>query len=203
MNSLYDYIFSKNKKKAKSRINEKKRQPLSFDARALTCGILIATSLGLPTNVALGQTDDIQLGLPVSSVQGPAGEVMSRQKLAALQPELRGPIASSLSIDQAMNETLMQSPRAASLRLQLGIAKSGVARATELPNPSIFMDNGYKAEFTYRYGVSVPIEPPWKLALRLLAAKKQIALADLQIAKGLWVLRGDIRRTYAAALIAQ
>lgn len=122
---------------------------------------------------------------------------------ASLQPELRGLKTESLSIDQAMNETLLQSPRAASLRLQLGIAKSAKIRATEMPNPSLMMDNGYKAEFTYRYGVSIPIEPPWKMALRLLAAKNQIRLADLQIAKGLWALRGDIRRAYTQVLIAQ
>lgn len=60
---------------------------------------------------------------------------------------LRGPMALPLSIDQAMSETLTGSPRAASLRLQLGIAKSGLIRATELPNPSIFMDNGYRLNF--------------------------------------------------------
>ncbi len=122
---------------------------------------------------------------------------------ASLQPELRGMKTESVSIDQAMNETLLQSPRAASLRMQLGIAKSARIRATELPNPSLMMDNGYKAEFTYRYGVSIPIEPPWKMALRLLAAKNQIRLADLQISKGLWALRGDIRRAYTQAIIAQ
>lgn len=119
------------------------------------------------------------------------------------QQPLRGPIVGSLSINQAMDETLMKSPRAASIRLELGIAKSTRIRATELPNPSFIVDNGYKAEFTYRYGVSVPIEPPWKLVLRLVAAKKQIGLADLQIAKGLWFLRGDIRRSYTEALLAQ
>lgn len=116
---------------------------------------------------------------------------------------LRGPMALPLSIDQAMSETLTASPRAASLRLQLGIAKSGLIRATELPNPSIFMDNGYRAEFTYRYGFTVPIEPPWKLALRILAAKKQIKLADLEISKGLWALRGDIRQAYTEVLVSQ
>jgi cobalt-zinc-cadmium efflux system outer membrane protein len=128
------------------------------------------------------------------------------EKIAAVvnnEPRLRGPIGNSLSIDQAMDETLMQSPRAASIRLELGIAKSARIRATELPNPSFIIDNGYRAEFTYRYGVSIPIEPPWKLALRLIAAKKQIGLTDLQIAKGLWLLRGDIRRNYTEALLAQ
>lgn len=160
---------------------------------------LVEVTLSSPAIGATGQSCDD----PVRATSGVASGQTVRQQIAALQPELRGPISGPLSIDQAMNETLLRSPRAASLRLQLGIAKSSLVRATELPNPSIFMDNGYKAEFTYRYGFSVPIEPPWKLALRLLAAKKQIKLADLQIAKGLWALRGDIRRTYTEALIAQ
>ncbi len=113
------------------------------------------------------------------------------------------PLCQRLSIDQAMTETLMQSPRAASLRLQLGIAKSQLVRATKLPNPNIFMDNGYKAEFTYRYGWTIPIEPPWKLALRIIAAKKTIRLADLEIAKGLWALRSDVRKAYTEVLITQ
>lgn len=202
MNSLYNCISSKTNR-PKSAVKRIRKCKLSFDVRLLGYCIVIGTSLGLPNSGAAAQSGSSHLTVPKSSTTLTPGGAISRQTLAALQPELRGPIANSLSIDQAMNETLMQSPRAASLRLQLGITKSGVVRATELPNPSIFMDNGYKAEFTYRYGVSVPIEPPWKLALRLLAAKKQIVLADLQIAKGLWALRGDIRRTYAAALIAQ
>lgn len=124
-------------------------------------------------------------------------------RLSALDIPLRPGIEQSLSLDQAMTETLVQSPRAASLRLQLAIAKSALVRAKQLPNPTIFMDNGYKAEFTYRYGVSVPIEPPWKLALRVLAAKKQIQLADLEISKALWSLRGEIRRAYAEVLVAR
>jgi len=116
---------------------------------------------------------------------------------------LRGPVTNPVSITQAMSETLTQSPRAASLRLQLGIAKSEVVRATQMPNPSFLMDNGYRAEFTYRYGVAIPLEPPWKMALRIIAAKKQIKRVDLEISKSLWALRGDIRRAYTEVLIAQ
>lgn len=97
----------------------------------------------------------------------------------------------------------MRSPRAAALRFQIGIAKSAYPRATEMPNPTIFFDNGYKAEFTYRYGVTIPMEPPWKLALRLIAAKRQVRGADLEIARSLWLLRGDIRRSYTELVVAQ
>lgn len=151
----------------------------------------------------------INICSPIANSQQTAvGKVASAQPVLAqgngpLEVPLRGPVTAPVSMGQAMSETLMQSPRAASLRLQLGIAQSGLIRATEMPNPSIFMDNGYKAEFTYRYGVSVPVEPPWKMALRIIAAKKEIRRVDLEIAKALWSLRGDIRRAYTEVVISQ
>lgn len=129
--------------------------------------------------------------------------VVAQNSSAPLEVPLRGPVTQPVSMGQAMTETLMQSPRAASLRLQLGIAKSNLVRATQMPNPNIFMDNGYRAEFTYRYGFSVPIEPPWKMALRIIAAKKEVKRVDLEIARALWALRGDIRRAYTEVLIGQ
>lgn len=117
--------------------------------------------------------------------------------------DLRGPMGNSLTIGQAMNETLINSPRAAAVRFNLGITKSELIRATELPNPTIFMDSGYKAEFTYRYGVVSAIEPPWKLVFRILAAKKQIKQTDFEIRNALWQLRGDIRKAYTELVVAQ
>ncbi|MCA9801006.1 MAG: TolC family protein [Cyanobacteria bacterium HKST-UBA02] len=140
--------------------------------------------------------------VPGSTAIAASGPVKGSKDLSAIPP-LRPAIVPSLSIKQAMEETLMRSPRATSMRLMLGIAKSSRVRATELPNPTAFMDNGYRAEFTYRYGFLVPVEPVWKLAFRLLAAKNEIKLADLEIAKGLWALRGDIRRAYNQALVDQ
>lgn len=109
----------------------------------------------------------------------------------------------SLSLDAALNEALLLSPRAAALRLQLGIAKSNLARATQMPNPSIFMDNGYRAEYTYRYGASLPVEFPWKVALRIISAKKSISIADLEINKALWAFRCEVRRAYTEVVVAQ
>lgn len=116
---------------------------------------------------------------------------------------LRGPMGDSLTIGQAMNETLVNSPRAAAVRFNLGITKSELYRATEMPNPTIFMDSGYKAEFTYRYGVTIPVEPPWKIVFRILAAKKQIKQTDFEIRNALWQLRGDIRKAYTELVVAQ
>ncbi len=116
---------------------------------------------------------------------------------------LRGPMGDNLTINQAMNETLVNSPRAAAVRFNLGITKSELWRASEMPNPTIFMDSGYKAEFTYRYGVTIPVEPPWKIVFRILAAKKQIKQTDLEIRNALWQLRGDIRKAYTELVVAQ
>lgn len=116
---------------------------------------------------------------------------------------LRGPMGDSMTIGQAMNETLVNSPRAAAVRFNLGITKSELWRATEMPNPTIFMDSGYKAEFTYRYGVTIPVEPPWKIVFRILAAKKQIKQTDFEIRNALWQLRGDIRKAYTELVVAQ
>lgn len=108
-----------------------------------------------------------------------------------------------MTIVEAMNETLANSPRASAVRLQLGITKSQLIRATELPNPTFFFDNGYKAEFTYRHGASIPIEPPWKLAFRVLSAKRQIRQVDFEIRNALWQLRGEIRKAYTELVVAQ
>lgn len=116
---------------------------------------------------------------------------------------LRGPMGDAMTISQAMNETLINSPRASAVRFNLGVTRAQLIRATELPNPTIFMDSGYRAEFTYRYGATLPIEPPWKLVFRVLAAKKQIKQTDFEIRNALWQLRGDIRRAYTELVVAQ
>ena len=103
---------------------------------------------------------------------------------------------------KALDETLLVGPRAASARSQLGITKALYAQATVLPNPALEFDNGY-AELSYRFGVAIPIEPPWKLVFRLLAAKAQVGTAYLQIQQLLWSLRADARRNYTQLVIAE
>jgi len=116
--------------------------------------------------------------------------------------ELRG-ITKNLALPIALDEALMNSPRTDAIRRQLGITKSNLIRATELPNPTLFMDNGYRAEFTYRYGVTAPIEMPWKLALRIILAKNQIKQTDREILKSLWYFRATVRRAYTELIVAQ
>lgn len=112
-------------------------------------------------------------------------------------------IAGEISLDQALNETFAQSPRAASVRLQLGIAKSAIPQALTFPNPSLIVYNGFVAEQTYQLGASVPIEQPWKVFFRLVSAKQQIKQADLEIQRTLWLLRSNVRRAFLEVVLAE
>ncbi len=115
-----------------------------------------------------------------------------------LTPTLEG----AVTVQQALDQTLLQGPRAAAARAMLGIAKAQIVQAKILPNPAIEFDNGY-AELSYRVGVAIPIEPPWKLIFRLNAAKTQLGAAELQMEQALWSLRADIRRAYTELVIAE
>lgn len=111
--------------------------------------------------------------------------------------------AQTLNLRTAFDETLLSGPRAASIRAQLGIARSAYAQATVFPNPAVVIDNGYRAEQTYRFGAAFGIEPPWKVAFRFLVAKREVTKADLEIQRTLWILRNDVRRAYLDIVVAQ
>lgn len=108
-----------------------------------------------------------------------------------------------LGLSQAFNETLLSSPRSASIRQKLGITKAAYAQALTFPNPSFLLYNGFRAEQTYQVGSSIPIEPPWKVAFRLLAARAQVKETDLEIAQSLWNLRNNTRRAYLDLVLAK
>ncbi len=55
-----------------------------------------------------------------------------------------------LSVVEALNEALKNSPRASAIRSHLAIARSGYAAATQAPNPNLFMDRGLMAEQVMR-----------------------------------------------------
>ncbi len=116
---------------------------------------------------------------------------------------IKAGVEKTLLLPAAFDEGLIKSPRTEAIRRQLGITRSQLIRATEFPNPSIFMDNGYKAEFTYRYGVTIPIEPPWKFILRVALAKNQIRQTNFEILRGLWTYRASVRRAYTELVVAQ
>ncbi len=104
-------------------------------------------------------------------------------------------------LSAVFDESLVNSPRAATIRAQLGISKAAYAQARTLPNPSFFFlhDSAQKAT---QIGGSIPIEPPWKLAFRLLMAKAQIKQTDFEIQRNLWQLRTIVRRAYLDTVIA-
>ena len=102
----------------------------------------------------------------------------------------------------AFDETLINSPRAATLRAQLGISRAAYAQALTLPNPSFFFLND-TAQKARQLGASIPIESPWKLAFRLLLAKSQIKLTDIEIQRNLWQLRSSVRRAYLDVVMAK
>ncbi|MBX9691592.1 MAG: TolC family protein [Cyanobacteria bacterium] len=111
-------------------------------------------------------------------------------------------MAGTVTLSGAFDETLMNSPRAANVRAQLGISRAAYAQALTLPNPSFFFleDTAQRAR---QIGASIPIEPPWKLAFRLLLSKSQIKLTDLEIQRNLWQLRSNVRRAYLDVVMAK
>lgn len=104
-------------------------------------------------------------------------------------------------LSAVFDESLINSPRAANMRAQLGISRAAYAQALTLPNPSFFFIND-TAQLARQVGASIPIEPPWKLAFRLLLAKSQIKQTDFEIQRNLWQLRSTVRRGYLDVVMA-
>jgi outer membrane protein, heavy metal efflux system len=108
-----------------------------------------------------------------------------------------------LKVRIVLNESLLNSPRVAAIRAQLGIQKALYAAATQMPDPVLFRDEGALAEGVRRIGPQVTYEPPWKLAFRLLAAKNQVQETKQEILNTLWQFRNDVRRGYTEVVVAQ
>lgn len=116
-------------------------------------------------------------------------------------PQQVSPQQSEVPLSAVFDESLLNSPRAANIRAQLGISKAAYAQALTLPNPSFFFLND-TAQLASQFGASMPIEPPWKLAFRLLLAKSQVKQADFEIQRNLWQLRSTVRRAYLDVVMA-
>lgn len=108
-----------------------------------------------------------------------------------------------VSLSQALDETLTKSPRAAAIRAQLPIAKAGIAQAAMAPNPSLFYDRGLLAENVRRVGETTVFDPPWKLAFRVLSAKRYYDQNKIDLLTTLWSLRATARRAFTDAVVAQ
>ncbi len=108
-----------------------------------------------------------------------------------------------ISVINALNQALINSPRAAAIRGFFPIARANYAAATMVPNPLFFMDRGLMAEQVMRIGPVLTFEPPWKLVFRLLATKKLVSQVKTDLLTSLWQLRADTRRAYMEVVVAQ
>jgi cobalt-zinc-cadmium efflux system outer membrane protein len=108
-----------------------------------------------------------------------------------------------LRLTGALDEGLMKSPRAASARAILPVARSAYAQALTFPNPVFLYIENFKADQVRQIGPVIPMEPPWKVLFRLFATKQDVSQADKQVIQNLWLLRADIRRAYVDLVVAQ
>jgi cobalt-zinc-cadmium efflux system outer membrane protein len=140
----------------------------------------------------------------VSEPAKPGGETGSNPPTPAEQEmELASQAGTAIKLRAVLNEALLNSPRVAATRAQLGIQKALYAAATQMPDPVFFRDEGAIAEGVRRVGPQVTYEPPWKLAFRLLAAKRQVQETKQEILGTLWQFRNDVRRAYTEVVVAQ
>lgn len=111
--------------------------------------------------------------------------------------------AQPLTLSTAMNRGLLYSPRSATARAQLPVARAAYLQASVMPNPSFIYLQNFKADKVREIGVQLPVEPPWKMAFRMLAVKRQVAQTDIEVGQTLWNLRADLRRAFVDFVIAQ
>lgn len=105
-----------------------------------------------------------------------------------------------VTVHQVLNEGLANSPRLEPSRAQIPVAKSAIQQATVFPNPGFHTD--LQVQFTYKFGGAIQFEAPWLVLFRLMAARKQIQQADLELSRVLWTFRGQVRRLYAELIMA-
>ncbi len=161
------------------------------------------TLLQICSSAAHSQT--LQTGLIAQQTPGPPTpsefipfSVPTTKMPAELRPAIN---TRTLTLSQSLDESLTMSPRMEGVRALLGIARSSYAKASEMPNIGVYL--AYNFGNAYLTGASIPIEPPWKLAFRLLVAKHQVEQTKLQIIQSMWQFRGEVRRNYAQLVMAQ
>lgn len=108
--------------------------------------------------------------------------------------------SSIVTVHQVMNEGLTNSPRLEQARSQIPLARAALKQATVFPNPGFMTDLQF--QFTYKYGAMIQFENPWLILFRLIAARKQVEQADLELSRVLWNFRGQARRLYAELIMA-
>jgi outer membrane protein TolC len=201
---------------------------LSHCSQAIAGGVGIMPTTQPDLSVGPGASIGVPLGSPNASIKGsssplsilrppidlgikphkwraegaPVASIVTPQNTTLLKSEIVEN-NQSLSVVDALDEALLNSPRAAAIRANLGIARSNFAYATVLRNPYFFFDRGLIAEAERRIGPTFTWTPPWQTAFDLLVAKRQVDQAKLEILRDLWGLRADVRRAYTDAVIAQ
>lgn len=140
-----------------------------------------------------------------ANVPSPASPTANNTAKAQPPPPLTLPDGNVplLKLHIALNEGLVHSPRVTAQRAQLGITRALYAAATVMPNPVYYDDGAAVSEQTFRHGVISTYDLPWKIAFRLLSAKRSFKETKLEILAALWQFRNDIRRAYTELTIAQ
>ena len=113
-------------------------------------------------------------------------------------PWLKGEI---VTVHQVLNEGLAKGPRLEVSRSQIPLARAAIQQAKVYPNPGVHTD--LQVQFTYKFGATIQFEAPWLILFRLMAARKQVEQADLELSRVLWNFRGQIRRMYAELVMAK
>lgn len=111
--------------------------------------------------------------------------------------------SSGLSVVQALNEALVNGPRAAAVRAQFAVARANFPAATQQSNPSFFYDRGLMAEQVNRLGPQITYDPPWNLLFRLLIANRLVAQTKIDLLTTIWSLRADVRKAYVEVVVAE
>jgi cobalt-zinc-cadmium efflux system outer membrane protein len=133
----------------------------------------------------------------------PVGQIETKPSDAEQEVKTTLEGISPLRLREVLNEALVNSPRVAAARGLLGIQKALYVAATQMPNPIFFRDEAPQSEGVRRVGPIITYEPPWKLAFRLLAAKRQVQETKTEIMQTLWQFRNDVRRSYTDVIITQ
>lgn len=146
---------------------------------------------------------------PLGTTGGVSGNQTSTGRTGRESPQAIGGLAASpivqgyVTVNQVLNEALIKSPRAAAVRALLPIQTSLYAAATVAPDPVIYRDEAPMSEQVLRLGAQKTWDPPWKLAFRMLAARKQVREQKLELLNTLWGFRNDVRRAYLEVVMAQ
>lgn len=158
-----------------------------------------------PPSILVPESPLDRIPIPKESTQAAEQQQKPPAKVTVEFNEGLAPLSNQpgLSVVEALNEALRNSPRASAIRSQLSIARAGYATATQAPNPVMFVDRGLVAEQEMRTGPMLTEEPLWKLAFRMLATKRLVDQTKIDLLTQLWSLRADVRRAYVELVVAQ